>query len=946
MIRVAGITFVIFLLSACSSGGRTLGDLKYKPEVEKKVEFKELDYQQVRKEYQDILSLFKDKELKEQIERRIAEVYMLEGGEEQLSAKKVNSYYAEAIRSYHEILDKYPNSPDNAQVLYQLARAYDLDGHADKALKMLIQLTSRHPNYKNNAEAYFREGDLYFGKQKYRKAQKAYQIVTGMQNEKLRTYAYYMLGWTYYKQFNYHASVNSYAKVLSLLLSDTENIDQLSASDRPLLDDSIQSISLALSKNGGAEIIENVASLSGKPYLWRIYDSLGSYYLKKERFEDSADTFRRYVQKYNFSAHAPKLHSKLISAYIKGKFPLQALREKEVYVDYYDLTSEYAKVNGGVSDKIKGNLKKYLNELASHYHSKAQNLAKLYIKRIKRNVNKAKDKRLKKMKLDYVALFEQTTYFYTKYITIFPQDIRVPEMTFLKAEAYFAINRYPEAIKEFEQVAYQLEQFKEKKYQSRAGYAAIIAYQKYIDQLKFDSEKTKQWQAVAVESMLKFAQIFHKDKRSPSVLTNAAEYLFGLDQYQRALDVAQKLLSSNLNLDPQLKGTALGIVAHSYFKLNQFELAEKNYSLQRATTKNGSKAYKAISERMATAIYKRSQELVEADNKQKAINQLLKIKRLTPNSTVRISAQYNAATLLLATKQWDLAIRELKQLMADFPDDKLAIDFPRKLAFAYEKQGSWKKAADSYLALSKNDKDEKTKQDALFIAAGLYEKSKNYQIAIELFRQYARTYEQPFGVRMEARFRLAELYGVIKEIDKQLFWLRRIIDGDKKAGSMRTDRSQWLAAWAHIKYGDSFTTEFRRHKLTIALDKTLPKKNQALADAVKRYQKAADYGILEFVTMSSVKIASLYQQLGYDLRHIKLPSKLSIEERQAYTEILEEQAIPLDELALELHQGNIERAWQGQYNLWIRKSFSVMKVLSPARFNKEEVEVRYGDEIR
>lgn len=945
MIRVTGMVFVMFLLSACSGGGRTLGDLKYKPEVEKQVEFEKLDYQQVRKEYQDILSLFKDKELKEQIERRIADVYMLEGGEDQLKAKKIKSYYTEAIKSYHEILDKYPNSPDNAQVLYQLARAYDMDGHTDKALKMLIQLTSRHPNYKNNAEAYFRKGDIYFGKQKYRKAQQDYQIVTGMQNERLRTYAHYMLGWTYYKQFNYKASVNSYATVLSLLLGNTENIEGLNASDRPLLDDSIQSISLALAKSGGAEMIENVASLSGKPYLWRVYDSLGAYYLKKERFEDSADTFRRYVQKYNFSVHAPNLHSKLISAYIKGKFPLQALREKEVYVDYYDLTSEYAKVNGGVNDKIKNNLKKYLDELASHYHSKAQSLVKLYDKRVKNNAKASKDKKINKIKSDYFASFEQATYFYAKYITIFSQDIRVPEMTFLKAEAYFAIKQYPDAIKDFEQVAYQFEQFKEKKYQSRAGYAAIIAYQKHIEQLKMSAE-TKQWQATAVDSMLKFAQVFHKDKRSPSVLTNAAEYLFGLDQYQRALNVAQNLLASNLKLDAQLKKTALGIVAHSYFKLEQFELAEKNYTLQRALTKKGSKEYKTISERMATAIYKRSQELVESDDKQQAINQLLKIKRLTPNSTVRVSAQYNAATLLLATKQWDLAITELKQLISDYPKDQLASEFPRKLAFAYEKQGSWKQAADSYLALSKNDKDKKTRQDALFIAAGLYEKSKSYHTAIGLFRQYARTYEQPFGVRMEARFRLAELYGTVKEIDKQLFWLRRIVDGDRKAGSMRTDRSQWLAAWAHIKYGDYFTTEFRRHKLTIALDKTLPRKNQALADAVKRFQKAADYGILEFVTMSSVKIASLYQQLGYDLRHIKLPGKLSNDERQAYTEILEEQAVPLDELALELHQGNIERAWEGEFNQWINESFSVMKVLSPARFNKVEVEVRYGDEIR
>jgi len=955
MIRAIVIVCLIVMVSACSTGGQTLGDLKYKPKKEKAVEFEKLDYKQVREEYQEILSLFKDKELKEQIERRIANVYMLEGEEDLLNAKPTKSYYTEAIKSYHEILEKYPNSPDNAQVLYQLARAYDMDGHIDKALKMLLQLTTRHPQYKNNAEAYFRIGDIYFGMQKYRKAQEQYKIVTGMKNDKLRTYAHYMLAWTYYKQFNYEASVNAYAVVLSLLLGDGEDIEGLSDSDKPLLNDSIESISLSLAKSDGAEMIEQISSLKGKPYKWRIYDSLGDYYLKKERFEDSADTFRRFVQKYNFSIHAPDLHSKLILAYIKGRFPLLALQEKEVYVEYYGLSSKYEKENG-IDEKIKSNLKVYIDELASYYHGKAQELVKNYEKINKKiEGNKASKKltqELTKTKYDYTNSFERATYFYAKYIEAFPKDPRIPEMYFLKAEAYFSIKQYPDAIADFERVAYQLNQFEQTKYRAKAGYAAIVAYQSHIKQLASldgdgkENKEAKEWQAKAVDSMLKFAEIYHKDKRSPSVLTNAAEYLFGLDQYQRALNVAQKLITNNPELDIQLKKTAFGIIAHSYFKLNQFVLAEKNYTSQRELVKKGTKEYVTISERLATAIYKDSELLLETDKKQQAIDQLLKIKRLTPDSKVRVSAQYNAATLLLATQQWDLAIVELKELIRDFSKDKIAFEFLRKLAFAYEKQESWKKAADSYLALSKNDKDAKTRQDALFIAAGLYEKTKNYNTAIDLFKQYARTYEEPFEVRMEARFRLAELYGTIKEVSKQLFWLRRIVDGDKNAGKLRTDRSQWLAAWAHTKYGDYFASEFHRLKLTIALNKTLPKKNKALTDATNRYQKAADFGILEFVTMSSVKIARLYQQLGKDLRNIRLPKGLSKDERKAYAEILEEQATPLDQLALELHQGNIERAWNGEYDQWINQSFTAMKSLSPTRFDKEEVEVRYGDEIR
>ncbi|MCW8998400.1 MAG: tetratricopeptide repeat protein, partial [Kangiellaceae bacterium] len=577
MFRVIMIPLCVASLISCSSGGQqTLADLRYEKKKEKPIEFEKMDYQQVRKEYQELLTLFKDDELKEQIERRIAEVYMLEGGEKQLKETKVKSYYAEAIRSYQEILEKYPNSPDNADVLYQLARAYELDGHIDKELKMLEQLTSRHPNYKNNSEARFRMGEIYYSDQKYAKAQVEYKLVALSQDPKLLKYAFYMLGWTQYKQTKFEHSVEAFAKVLNLLLKTHDEIGDIDKTDQPLVKDTIASMSLALARNGGAEVIERTQSLLGKPYLWLIYDSLGEYYLKKERYEDSAETFRQYVQRYNFSAKAPDLHSKLISTYINGGFPLQALKEKEVYVSFYGLASEYAKSNGGINDTVKGQLKVYYDELARHYHSKAQSLEKNYSKLAESQSSKDNSKKLQKVQANMYAAFEKAANFYHQFVTTFPADKKVPEFTFLQAEAYYSAKKYTQAIKLFERAAYHLGQFNDNQYRSKAGYAAIISYQNLIKKLTQEKQDTATWQAKAVDSMLKFAQVFHQDKRSPAVLTNAAEYLFGLQEYQRALEVSQNLIKAHPNLAQKLKKTAYGIAAHSHFKLGQLERAEIN----------------------------------------------------------------------------------------------------------------------------------------------------------------------------------------------------------------------------------------------------------------------------------------------------------------------------------------------------------------------------------
>ena len=187
----------------------------------------------------------------------------------------------------------------------------------------------------------------------------------------------------------------------------------------------------------------------------------------------------------------------------------------------------------------------------------------------------------------------------------------------------------------------------------------------------------------------------------------------------------------------------------------------------------GSEEYLQINERLASSIYKNSEVLLAGEDKNAAIQEFLKVKELTPNSPVRIIAQYDATSLLLELERWPEAIRELTELMILFPDHELAEEFPRKLAFAYRSNEEWEAAATAYLALYEKDKDPEIKREALFIAAEMYEKNKSYDTAITYFKRYAYVYEQPFETRMEARYRLAINYQNLGDTGKKLYWLRR-----------------------------------------------------------------------------------------------------------------------------------------------------------------------------
>lgn len=935
---------LLLSIGCASNKSNTLGSLKYTPQKEEEIEFKKLNHAEVRAEYKELLDLFEDKQLKEQIERRIADVYMMEGSYDQNEKTQKKSYYVDAIKAYRNILEKYPDSPDNAEVLYQLAKAYDMEGNQSEALKMLSELTARHPNFPNIAEAYFRKGDIHFNNKEYRKAEQAYVAVTQLDNSRLSTNAHYMLGWTYYKQTEYQKSIDSFAYVLDQLLGNQASIDNLGKAEKPLVNDTLHSMTLALDRIGGAQAIATSAGIANKNYAWMIYENIGEYYLEKELYEDSASAFRLFVSTHKNSTQAPMLHEKLINTYIKGGFPRKALDEKEAYVNAYGIQSNYEGNRGGMSAGVSHSLKIYLDELARYYYNEGQDYQKV-LADLGEKKNKDEQQMAEKAVLS-IASFDRAADFYQQYVVTFPNDERIDEIYFLKAESLFLAKRYAEAVLDYERVAYHPKGKSAEKHAANAGYAAIISYQKHIATLPAESPDVKKWQAQAVDSMLQFAKTFDTDNRSPTVLTNAAEYLFSLNQYQRALDVSSNLIANNPQLDKTLKKTAFGIIAHSYFKLGNYQYAENNYLSQRNLTDPTSEEYTQISERLATAIYKKSEGIVDKGEKEAAILELLKVKTLTPNSSIRVTAQFDAATMLLELEQWPRAITELKELAALYPNHELAVEFPRKLAFAYEKNEQWAFAAESYLGLSEKDPDPEVRREGLFLAATMFEKNKNYATSIDHFKDYDATYEKPFSSQIEARYHLAGLYEKLGETEKQLFWLKRLIEGDQKAGAQRTDRSQWLGAWANIKYGDYYATEFSANKFYLPLVKSLPAKNKLLESAVKQYQLAADYGILEFVTMSSFKMAHLYQQFAKELRDSPKPAGLSPSDQKVYAEIIEEQAAPIDELAIELHQANIDRAWEGSFNEWIDQSFTEMKLLNPARFNKTELIASYGDEIR
>ena len=198
--------------------------------------------------------------------------------------------YKAAITRYREFLAAYPTAAGNDRVLYQLARAQELSGDLDAALKTLTQLVDVYPGTRFLEEAQFRRGELLFTLRDYGGAEAAYQK-TLMAGPGWPYYerSMYMHGWAQFKQGRLDEALNSFFGVLDLKLAgtgtqDLEKVRGFTRADRELVEDTFRVASISLANlNGAASIPPYISNAARREYEFRIYQQLGELYIKQER---------------------------------------------------------------------------------------------------------------------------------------------------------------------------------------------------------------------------------------------------------------------------------------------------------------------------------------------------------------------------------------------------------------------------------------------------------------------------------------------------------------------------------------------------------------------------------------------------------------------------------------------------------------------------------------
>ncbi len=833
--------------------------------------------------------------------------------------------YENAIALYEDLLETYPDYPGNDQVLYQLAQAFEQGNDQQQALRILDRLVSAHPNAKFIDEVQFRRGELLFVMKSYDGAEQAYDAVLRFGDEALfYEKALYKHGWSLFKQSRYEAALDSFIALIDRKFSDKEEdkilaeAPDLSRAEKELGDDAFRVVTLSMSYLNGADSISNYFKQNGpRPYEAKIYQNLGELYIKQERYVDAADTFNAFVRQYDNDSRAPLFQVKVMGAYKQGGFPTLLIQAKEEFVVRYGVESEFWRSQDEVTRaSIAPHLRANIEDLARHHHARAQKTKKTS---------------------DYL----QAARWYTTFVRSFPKDDRTPAVNFLLAEALFDGKHFGRAALEYEKTAYDYGSHTKA---AEAGYAALLAHTKHAEQLS--GQEQAAYRRDVITSSLHFAQAFPKHEQAAVVLTKVVEDLFVLNEPEQAAAAAQAVIAMKPTPKATLRRTAWTAIAHTQFEKGAYQQAEQGYREVLKLTPQKDPERATLIERLASSVYKQGERLRAAGDLAGAVAQFRRVRNVAPASKIVATAEYDAAAGLIALKDWQGAVQILEAFRKRYPKHPLQAEVPQKLALAYVESGQWAGAAAEFDAMAKKGTDPEIRQQALWQAAEFYDKASRKESAANVYKRYIKLFPGQFERAMEARFRLVEIYDTPSERSVYYYWLRELVKGAAGNGGQRSDRPQFLAAKAAFLLAEPRYQDFRRIRLIVPLKKSLKKKKQRMELALEAYGRAAEYGVAEFTTASTYRIAELYHSLSQDLLASERPRNLSAAELEQYEVLLEEQVYPFEEKAIEVHEANVQRVGNDIYDDWIKRSFVQLSKLRPAQYAKYEKSEVVGNGIQ
>ncbi len=925
------ITLVIMIsLSACLAvqnrprQAQSLSDIDRKDPVNQ-VFVKHKSEEEIRKAYTEYLnnSMIDDKSRLDAL-TRLAELEYSSSNKLMNANGDIDSVNPVEEKLYYQRLERtidllktsirdYPKAKENGILLYQLAKAQSQNNQHDESIQSLIMLVEKFPKSPFYIEAQFRIAEDAFSRQNYSAAEYAYsEVINAPGNAVFYEKALFKRGWSRFKQQYYSDANDDFVEAITNHSFEAQ--EKLGTAEKEQFDEYFRSLALSFSYlNDPQQLAAYFKNLPDFRYTYHSYEVISELFQKQERYSDAVRTHRQFIHDFPKSDNIPYSYLKIIEIWKNSGFNQQIYQAIEDFYVNYNPDSKYwinQNENSKVNRHIRRALREYVVLMTAYYHNRYQSTS------AKADVSSAQ-------------------LWYQRYLSHYAAYAQQDNIYFLYAELLTQLKQDEKAFTYYELAAFDNDLILNKE----AAYAAVIASDKLYRKLKKQAYLDKH-----TDYSQRFARQYTDDKRTHQVALHAAELAYQSKKYKQTIELADLAVPGSL---PKSLAYINNLKAASYFSLNEFKTAEEIYSKLLKSTRPNDKQYVNFKDKLALSIYRQGESSQKAEDINRSIYHYARISEIVPSTATAATGLYDAIALNIQHKQWNASVSLIERFQKLYPGHKLASDVSKKLSMAYLSSNQGIKAAQEFEKIAQVDNNREVQAAALWQAAELYQEKNKIDEAIKAYKKYTQQTLIPHTQRLEASQKIAQLYAKKGNVKNSNIWLYRIIKADGKAlNNVKTDQSRQITSESYLALARFEKNRFENIKLVKPLKINLRNKKQAMQSSVELFAKASLNKIYPIATESTFSIGKIYRDFSKSLLNSERPDNLNEEELDQYEILLEDQAFPFEDKAIEFFEINLARIKDGLYNDWIQKSHQQLISLFPVRYDRKPLVDDYVKEIQ
>ncbi len=212
--------------------------------------------------------------------------------------------------------------------------------------------------------------------------------------------------------------------------------------------------------------------------------------------------------------------------------------------------------------------------------------------------------------------------------------------------------------------------------------------------------------------------------------------------------------------------------------------------------------------------------------------------------------------------------------------------------------------------------------EVTFLMGKAHEKAEKWKDAETLYSRYARSARRPSS-QVEALARLATVRVKLKDERGAGNALTGALRVYRQHKSSMDDSGKYFAAKARYMQGERILAEYEAVKIegdVKQLKQRLRRKSDLLKKAADTFLDAAEMGVAEWTTASLYQIGFTYESFSKALLNSPPPPSLSAQDKELYSQQLDEFVVPIEERALEAYESGWLKARElGIFNSWTAK---------------------------